>query len=64
MKSGTVYYKILGIVSTTCFEYLILLCEGFKYGDGAKCWGYDGTDTEPVCVEFCNFLQCHILVVT
>jgi hypothetical protein len=34
----------------------------FKYGDGAKFWGYIVINSEQLCVEFCNFVQCHILV--
>jgi hypothetical protein len=36
----------------------ILHDEAFKYADGANFLGYGGTDTEPLCVEFCNFVQC------
>jgi hypothetical protein len=38
-----------------CFFY-----EAFKYKDGAKFWGYAGTNVEPLCTEFCNFTKCHI----
>jgi hypothetical protein len=34
----------------------------FKYDDGAKFWGYVGINAEPLCIEFCNFVQCHIFV--
>jgi hypothetical protein len=34
----------------------------FKYGDGVKFLGYVGINAEPLCVEFCNFVQCHIFV--
>jgi hypothetical protein len=34
----------------------------FKYGDGVKFWGYVVTNAEQLCVEFCNFVQCHIFV--
>jgi hypothetical protein len=27
-----------------------------------KFLGYVGTHAEPLCVEFCNFMQCHIFV--
>jgi hypothetical protein len=33
----------------------------FKYDDGAKFWGV-GINAEPLCVEFCNFVQCHVFV--
>jgi hypothetical protein len=34
----------------------------FKYGDGAKFWGYVVINAEQLCVEFCNFVQCHIFL--
>jgi hypothetical protein len=40
----------------------ILFDEGFKYGDGAKFWGYIGTNAEALCIELCNIVQCHIFV--
>jgi hypothetical protein len=36
--------------------------EAIKYGNGMKFGGYVGTNAEPLCVEFCNFVQCHIFV--
>jgi hypothetical protein len=45
----------------TSFIWIIILFdEGFKYGDNAEIWGYVGTNMEPLCVELCNFVQCHI----
>jgi hypothetical protein len=44
------------------FELLFCLTQFFKYGDGANFWGYVGINAEPLCVEFCNFVQCHIFV--
>jgi hypothetical protein len=45
------------------FIWIIILFDAvFKYGDGAKLWGYVGINAEPLCVEFCNFVQCHIFV--
>jgi hypothetical protein len=38
---------------------IVFFDEAFKYDDCAKFWGYVGTNAEPVCVEFCNFMQCH-----
>jgi hypothetical protein len=35
---------------------IILFDEVFKYGDGAKFWGYVGTNGEALYVEFCNVL--------
>jgi hypothetical protein len=40
----------------------LLFEEVFKYDDGAKFCGYVGINAEPFCVEFCNFVQCHIFV--
>jgi hypothetical protein len=34
----------------------------FKYDDGAKFCGCVAINTEPLCVELCNFVQCHIFV--
>jgi hypothetical protein len=34
----------------------------FKYGDGAKFGVYVWINAERLCVEFCNFVQCHIFV--
>jgi hypothetical protein len=45
------------------FIWIIILFDAvFKYGDGAKFWGYVGINAEPLCVELCNFVQCHIFV--
>jgi hypothetical protein len=34
----------------------------FIYGDGANGWGYVGTNTYPLYIEFCNSVQYHIFV--
>jgi hypothetical protein len=48
---------------TISFIWIIILFEAvFKYGDGEKFWGYVGINTEPLSVEFCNFVQCHIFI--
>jgi hypothetical protein len=45
------------------FIWIIILFDAvFKYGDGEKFWGYVRINAEPLYVEFCNFLQCHIFV--
>jgi hypothetical protein len=45
------------------FIWIIILFDAvFKYGDGAKFWGYVVINAEQLCVEFCNFVQCHIFV--
>jgi hypothetical protein len=47
----------------TSFIWIIILSdEALKHGDDAKCWGYVGTNTEPLCLEFRNFVQCHVFV--
>jgi hypothetical protein len=33
-------------ISTTSFQIVILFYEAFRYGDGAKCLDYVGTNTE------------------
>jgi hypothetical protein len=45
------------------FIWIITLFDAvFKYGDGGKFWGYVVIDAEQLCVEFCNFVKCHIFV--
>jgi hypothetical protein len=45
------------------FIWVIILFDAvFKYGDGAKFWGNVGINAEPLRVEFCIFVQCHIFV--
>jgi hypothetical protein len=34
--------------------------EAFKYDDGVKFLGYGGTNAEPFCIEYCNFMHCYI----
>jgi hypothetical protein len=42
----------------TNFIWIIILFDAvFKYGDGAKFWGYVVIKAEQLCVEFCNFVQ-------
>jgi hypothetical protein len=37
------------------FIWIIILFNAvFKYGDGAKFWGYVGINAEPLCVEDSN----------
>jgi hypothetical protein len=47
-------------ISATWIWIVILFDEAFKYDDGEKFWGYVGTSTELLCLEFCNFMQCDI----
>jgi hypothetical protein len=47
----------------TCRFLIITLLDGaFEYSNGGKLLGYVGTNAEPLSVEFCNFVQCHIFV--
>jgi hypothetical protein len=46
-----------------CFvEITIFIVEDFKYDDSVKFWGCIGAKAVPLYVEFCNFVQCIILV--
>jgi hypothetical protein len=49
---------------STSFIWIIILFDAIfiKYDDGAKFLGYVGINAEHLCVEFCNFVQCHIFV--
>jgi hypothetical protein len=60
-KWSLVYLKIMDI--PTSFIWIVnLFNEAFKCGDGGKFWGYAGINAEPLCVELCNFVQCHAFV--
>jgi hypothetical protein len=41
---------------------LIFFDKALRYGDSAKFCGYVETNTEHLCVELCNFVQCYIFV--
>jgi hypothetical protein len=49
-------------IATSLILVIILFHEAFNYGDGAKFRGYVGTIPEPLSVEFCNTVKCHIFV--
>jgi hypothetical protein len=49
-------------IPTSSIWIVILFDAVFKYDDGAKFWGYVVINAEPLCVEFCNFVQCHFFV--
>jgi hypothetical protein len=50
-----VQQKIMDI--STSFIWVVgLFHKVSKYGDGGTCWGFDGTNAEPLCAEFCNFV--------
>jgi hypothetical protein len=39
-----------------------LFDEAFKYGDDGEFCAYVGTNAEPLCVQICKCVQCHIFV--
>jgi hypothetical protein len=41
---------------------LIFFDKALRYGDSAKFCGYVEINTEQLCVELCNFVQCYIFV--
>jgi hypothetical protein len=48
---------------STSFILIIIFFDGvFEYGGDSKFWGYVGTNTELLWVEFCNFVQSHMFV--
>jgi hypothetical protein len=48
----------------TIFIWIIIVFAGdFEYGGVSTFWGYVGTNTELLCVEFCNFVQCNMFVI-
>jgi hypothetical protein len=60
-KTSLVQWRILD--TPVSFIGIIVLCDdAFKYGDCVRFWGYIEMNTEPLCVDFCNFVQCHIFV--
>jgi hypothetical protein len=56
-KLSLVQWKIMNI--PTSFIWIIFFHAASEYGNGSKFWGYVGTNAEPFCVQFCNFVQCH-----
>jgi hypothetical protein len=47
----------------TSFIWIIIFSDrALEYDKSVKFLGYVGTNTEPLCVEFCNFVQCHTYV--
>jgi hypothetical protein len=43
-------------IPTSFILIIILFDEAFKYVNGAKFCGYFGTNGEPICLEFCDFV--------
>jgi hypothetical protein len=59
IKSGTLkkFCMYIQVLLETPFFW-----RSFKHGDGEKSLGYAGINVEPLCVELCNFVQCHMFV--
>jgi hypothetical protein len=47
-------------IPTSFIWIIILFDEVFEYSDDAKSLSYVGTNTEALCVEFCNSVKCHL----
>jgi hypothetical protein len=48
-------------IPTSFISVVTSLDEAFIYGGcGVIYWGYAGTNTQPVCIEECNFVQCNV----
>jgi hypothetical protein len=48
-KLSLVQWKIMGISASRVW-IIVFFDEALKCGDGAKFWGYVGTNAEPLCV--------------
>jgi hypothetical protein len=60
-KWSFVEWKIVDV--PTSFVWNIIFFNGaFQYGRDSNLWGYVGTNTEPLCLEFCNFKACKIYI--
>jgi hypothetical protein len=60
-KWNVVYWNIMDI--PTRFIWIVIFFDwANEYGGISKFWGYVGKNAELLYVEFCNFVQCHILV--
>jgi hypothetical protein len=60
-KWSLVQWKITDI-PTSFIWIIIFFYRAFEHGDDVKFWGYVGINAEPLCVEFCNFVNCLIFV--
>jgi hypothetical protein len=49
-------------IPTTFIGIIILFDQASEYGDSANCWGYAGTNSKALCVEFYNFVKFRMLV--
>jgi hypothetical protein len=59
MSFDTVKYN--EYIYTFYWSYF-LFGKSFKYGEVVNFWGNVDTNSETLCVEFCNLVQCHIIV--
>jgi hypothetical protein len=58
-KWSFVQWKVMDI--PTSYIWIVIFSDGaFSYCGFSKFWGYVGPNAEPLCVGFCNFVQCHI----
>jgi hypothetical protein len=58
-KWSLLQLKIMDIPTSFIWP-IALFHEVFKYGYGVKFWGYVVIAAEPLCIEFCSFVQCRI----
>jgi hypothetical protein len=60
VKLSSFHWKIFD--TRTTFIWIIVFFNGhIEQGGILKLWMYVGTNADLLFVEFCNFLQCHIL---
>jgi hypothetical protein len=56
-----VHWKIMDILMS--FIWIVIFFDGdFEYGSGSTFWSYVWTNAELLCVEFYNFVQCHMFI--
>jgi hypothetical protein len=61
VKWSAVHWNIMVIGLPYSFIWIIIFLDGaFEYAGISRF--YVGTNAELLCVEFCNFVQCHILL--
>jgi hypothetical protein len=56
-----VQWKIMDIPTSFIWN-IVFFEEDFDYDSSLKFWGFVWTNAEPLCVEFCNFVQWHTFV--
>jgi hypothetical protein len=60
-KWSLVQWKIMGI-PTSCIWIMIWFDKAFNSSYSMKFWGYVTWNAELLCIEFCSFVQSHILL--